>query len=661
MSGIKDQERIEALRKRLYERGKPEIAPTKHTLSDVKEKVKTSWDAMPKPKLPKAVIPQGSKTTTPPIAEGISQEEISEEKNLSTMAPKKKKRAYRAKILLAGIGFFVLSMVLSSLFLLFGNNSISAENITISVTGPFTIGGGEVLPLQVGITNDNAVAIESATLIVEYPRGTLSATDERTELYTEHLALDTVASGETINVPLRALVFGEENDEKNIKVSIEYRVQGSNATFFKEADPLRFKISSSPVTIRVAALKKVSSGQETDLKVVITSNSPTALSEVLVKAEYPLGFDFTSSKPSPVGSQNIWLIKDLEPEESQTITITGVVVGKETDEYAINFSVGVPNERDQQTLASVFVTAQTQFEIEHPFIDINLEVDGTTGEDVVLEAGEHTGASIEIKNTLSDTVYDMVVEVQLGGNALSDLDIGPPNGFYDSVNNKIIWDVSNAPSLQEVRPGQKIRLSFGLEPSSEALRTPQITLNVNVKARRVSESDVAEALLGTAQSVIKVVSSPHLRTTVGYNSDAFNDSGPVPPVAEQKTTYTVSLMIENGSNDISDAVITAVLPSYVTWLDQTSGTGRLSYDSAQRTLTWKVNSVDAYDAVFSSFQVAITPSKTQIGESPILLKEQNLKAQDRFTGTVVRSSAPAVSTEMSQEAGHPRDNGRVVE
>jgi len=648
MSGIKDQDRIEALRKRLYERGKPTVQHENHQLTGAKENTHTTWETPPKPK---AHIPE------PEVVQPL----VTESSNASPMAPKKQKRGYRLKLVLSGVLFFVLAVAISSAFLIFGNNSISAENITITVTGPFTVGGGETLPLQVGITNDNTVSIESATLIVEYPRGTLSATDERVELRTEHLALDQVASGETINVPLRALVFGEENDEKNIKVSIEYRVQGSNATFFKEAEPLRFKINSSPVSVRVTALRKVSSGQETDVELVITSNAPSVLPEVLVKAEYPLGFDFTSSEPNPFSAQNVWLIEDLEPEASQTIVIRGFVVGKETDEHAINFTVGVPSERDQQTLASVFATAQTEFEIEQPFLGIDLEIAGETSSTVVIEPGQQSGASIEIENTLDDTLYDIVVEVLLGGNALSDLDVGPPNGFYDSLNNKIIWDVSNAPELAELFPGKKLRLAFGIEPSTAVLRTPQITLDVNVRARRVSETEVSEMLLGTVKSLIKVASSPQIRTDVGFNNGVFSDSGPVPPIAEQKTQYSISFMVENGSNDIADAVTTATLPSYVTWLEQTSGAGDITFDPTRRIVTWSTGSVDANAAAFGSFQVSLLPSKSQIGSTPTLLGEQRMKATDLFTGTTVRSVNSAITTEMSTEAGHPKDNGRVIE
>lgn len=667
MSGIKDQDRIQALRKRLYERGRATETSAKHTLSDTEHDVARSWSDRPKQKID-AIKKMAQKHVQKTAAQNTSQHTPTAEVTSAptptqeiTMAPQKKKRGYRLKLLLAGFVFFVLAVGVSSTILFIGKPTISGENITVAVTAPFTIGGGEVLPVQVGITNDNTVPIESATLIVEYPLGTQSSNESHNDLFVERLTLDTVASGQTVNVPLRAVVFGEENDEKEIKVSIEYRVRGSNATFFKEADPLRFKISSSPIVVRADALKKVSSGQETEVELTITSNAQNALSEVLVKAEYPIGFDFTKSTPEPDSAKNVWIIKNLEPEESKTITVTGVVIGKETDEYAIHFTIGVPNEQDPFTMASAFATAQTEFEIEQPFLDVVLEIGGTENGEVVVEPGQHSGASIEIQNTLDDTLYDIAVEVQLGGNALSDLDVGPPNGFYDSLNNKIVWDVTNAPDLRELQPGRKTRLSFGIEPSSTVKETPQITLNVNVKARRVSESQVAETLLGTAQTVVKVATEPVVRADIGFNSGIFSDRGSVPPHAEQKTTYSVSFMAENSTNNIGDTTVTATLPSYVSWLDTTSGAGTISYDAVHREVTWNAGDIDANAAAFASFQVEILPSKTQIGTAPVLVNEQRLKATDLFTGTVVRAVNPAITTEMSTETGQPKGNGRVVE
>lgn len=337
-----------------------------------------------------------------------------------SMATKKPKRKYRLYIILFGLVFFVVAVLTSSLLFIFGNTPISGENIAVSLNnGPFTIGGGETLTLQAGVTNQNAVPIESATLIVTYPHGTQSASEEGKELFIERLSLDTIAPGETLNIPLRAVVFGEENDERTVYAELEYRVAGSNSTFSKEAEPYSFKISSSPVVMKVDALYKVSSGQETDVVLTIASNAPNTLTDIIVKADYPAGFDFTSSEPEPISGQNTWLIKELKPESEETITITGIVVGDDTDEYTMLFSVGVPSENDRSSLASVFSTASTDFVIEQPFLDVKLLVDNDDSETVAVDSGESINVDIILKNTLPYTIYDGRVELHLSGNALS--------------------------------------------------------------------------------------------------------------------------------------------------------------------------------------------------------------------------------------------------
>lgn len=630
MSGIKDQDQIEELRRRLYERGNASFERGEHQLTDTKEDAPATWEKPPQPR-PQQIQHAHS---TPLNAD---------------MAPRQKKRNYRLKILFAGFAFFVLAMGISSLFLAFGRNSISGENITISATGPFTIGGGEELQMQVGITNGNTVPIESATLIVEYPDGTQSSTEEGKDLFTERLSLQTINQGETINIPLRARVFGEENQEKVVRASIEYRVQGSNATFFKEADPLRFKISSSPVIVRADTLKKISSGQETEVKLTIISNSPNPLSEVLVKAEYPTGFDFTKADPAPTHGQNMWLIEDLKPESEQTITVTGIVVGKETDEYAINFTVGVPNERDQQTLASIFATAQTQFQIEQPFLDIDVSIEGSSEPEVAAQPGQRSNVSIELTNSLDDTLYDIEIEVRLSGNAFSVHDVGPSSGYFDPVKNTITWNVANTPSLRQANPGETERLSFSIDPSKTVSRTPQINIELNAKARRVSESQVAEHLEGTASRIIKIITAPSVLAEAAHGNGVFVDRGPIPPVAGKETTYTVTLMVENGSNDITDAIVSASLPQYVEWLDETAGTGKISYNPTTRGIEWAAGDVDANTEAFASFQISLTPTELQVGSTPSIISEQRVRAVDRFTQTVVRDTNPSITTTLETE------------
>ena len=650
MSGIKDSENIKALRERLYERGNPPPKRKNHHLSHDMKQVPRDWQHDVR-----------QESTSEPIPDNAPKNSISESPPSSSprMSSSQPRKRYRNWFIGGGLGAFILSLLVASGFLLFGSNTISGANIQLSVSAPLTVAGGDVLPLQVGIQNNNDVPIETATLIVEYPPGTRADTKKQEPLFTERLSLEQIESGEVLNVPLRALVFGEENEEQSVVVSLEYRVAGSNALFFKEATPVAYRVGSAPLTIAIDAVEKISSGQTTDVVIDITSNSPTPLTNVVVRAEYPLGFQYQDASPTPTAGRNVWQFAEIAPNETVTITITGEVVGDTTESYALNFSVGTPSNQNVQSLTSVYAVAQTEFEIEDPFLDVQLTVAGFQDDEVVVEPGQSRSVNIDVRNTLPETIYDAVVEVLLSGNAISDLSIGPPNGFYDSADRIITWDISSDPTLEEMQPGDRFRSGFSFVPNSNTRETPQINMEVNVRARRVSEANAAESILGSDRTIVRVATIPTIQGDANYDIGAFSNSGPVPPVAEETTTYTISWLVQNGTNDLTNAEMVATVPTAVTWLATTDGAGSFSYEAEQRQIRWNVGDVAANATVIGSFQVSIRPSQSQIGIMPNLVDEQQLSATDTFTNTSVRSTSPAISTELSTEAGYSVGNGRV--
>jgi hypothetical protein len=567
---------------------------------------------------------------------------------------------FRARLLVAALFFFVASVGVSSLFMLFGGNSISGDNIAVDITGPFTVGGGEELALQVGITNQNPVPIESATLIVTYPRGTQSVDDSGRELFVERLPLDTIASNETINVPLRAVVFGEENEEHSVQVSVEYRVRGSNATFYRDAEPLTFKISSSPVVLRIDAVEKLASGQETDITLTVRSNAPNPLTNLLVEASYPSGFAYREASPRPVRSNNVWRIDSLEPEETYTITLRGALRGDTSDELVLSASVGVPGERDRFALASIFALTTTEFQIEEAFLDVAVLVDNARNTSATVPIGRQTGASVVIENTLGSIIYDGVVTLNFAGNALAGSDISVSDGFYNSNTNTIVWDISTNPDLESIEPGETKRFNFIIRPGNTSVNEPQIDLTAEVRARRVSERQAQEELLGSVDAAIKVETNLTLLAETGHGSGAFTDTGPVPPEVGEETTYTISLLVANAQNTATDVALTATLPPYVDWLDETAGAGSVTFNPTTRAVEWAVGSLTAGGEAAASFQVAITPSASQLGSEPQLTSTMQIRATDAFTGTTVRAEHSALTTALADDGAFGSDNGEVT-
>jgi hypothetical protein len=496
-------------------------------------------------------------------------------------------------------------------------------------------------------------------LIINYPAGTKSTDSPARDLYEERITLNRINAGEAINTPLKAVMYGEENEERQINATIEYRLVDSNGTFYKESDPLTFKISSSPVVIRVESIKKVSAGQEVTVVLTIQSNASTPLRDVLITANYPTNFDYSSAEPSPDFRESAWLIKELLPESSKKITIKGGIVGKQTEEFQMQFSAGAPQIDNQFMIGSVLANATADFVIEQPFIDVGISVNGITSEVATLPTGKDTVVEVSVQNTLDQTLYDMAVEVAVKGNILVRENVQVNKGIYDSVKDVIRFDPSGDKSLSAVAPGATKKFVFTLRPGDQK-STPSYSLTANAFARRVNESSATEQLVGTAKSEVKFTSSVAVARTIARGVPGFTDIGSIPPAPDTKTSYTVMLSASAGGNDVTGAVLTTSLPQYVSWENLSLGDGRLEFNPVSKELTWTVGEIKAGAKKSTTFQIALLPSQNQIGTTPAVIGAQRFRATDRFTNEVVRAEAPPASSELGLESGFEEQNGVVT-
>jgi hypothetical protein len=649
MSGIKDQENIEALRKRLYDRDFSATESTRHQLPKTEVDVSRGWATSAE-----RIVP-----ATPPVAVTPPPNRPPElDMKIEEVEQPPRKKSYRLIILLASVVCFIVVAIISSLYLFFGNNQISARNISINIEAPFSIAAGEQVPMQVSVSNQNSVPILSATLIINYPVGTKSNDAEARDLYEQRIPVDSIAAGEAINIPLNALLFGEENEDKEVRATVEYRVNGSNGTFFKEAEPVKIKINSSPLVVRVNAVERASSGQEIEVTLTVQSNTSVVQRNILITANYPNSFGFLRSEPAPSYGQNTWLISEIAAEGSQVIKLRGRISGVANEESELQFMAGTPRSDNQFVMSSTMTQAKTTYTIERPFIDVLVGVNGDNDGSAIVGAGKEANVVVRVTNTLDETIYDMRVEVSPKGNLIRDNLLSIQEGFYDSTNKTIRYEVAGRGDLAEVRPGESREFMFLVRPDINQ-QTAAFDVSTNVYARRVREAGAAEEIVGTAVAQAKYESQLALRAQAGRNDGTFADSGPIPPVANQETTYTLTFEVEAGANDLTAAVMTTSLPQHVTWLDKYGGEGTVEYNPVAKQIRWNIGAMTAKTSRQLQIQVSLLPSVTQVGTNPTLVGSQEIRATDRFTETTVRVNNTALTNVLSEEAGFPRDNGRV--
>lgn len=169
----------------------------------------------------------------------------------------------------------------------------------------------------------------------------------------------------------------------------------------------------------------------------------------------------------------------------------------------------------------------------------------------------------------------------------------------------------------------------------------------------------------------KVNSQLSVKSKVYYYEPApgiFN-TGPLPPKVNELTTYTVHWQITNGSNDLENVRVAAVLPQGISWsnyyINKVSNS-QVYYNERTKEVIWEIQKVPAgvgsvlsvYELIF---QIGLRPSINQIGESPVLINESLAEGKDTFTQLILKDFALSVSTMIPDDPKAAYNYSRVVE
>lgn len=575
------------------------------------------------------------------------------------------------KILLGALIFFVLASGFAVYRFWGGSNIVSGDNIEITLKGPVSVAGGEVLPLEVDIRNNNSVPLKVVDLQITFPDGSRDAENISKELkrYTE--ILGDMEVGATKTKLIKAVLFGEENSRKNINVSVEYRVAGSNAIFSKEKD-FPILISSSPVNIIVKGITEANSNQNIDYEIEVVSNSVSTMKDLSLRVDYPFGFEYKSSTPKPYLDNNIWNIGDLAPGDKRTIKLSGNITGQDGEERVFKFTVGNPSSFNEREIETPFIYTASSIFIRKPFVALSLAIDGSLNKEIVVEGGRTVRGDLVWTNNLPNQIYDISVELKFRGDILDKNSVSSQKGFYRSIDNTIIFSSENNSSLLSLSPGQSGEASFDFSSFSSISRTgsafinPEIYIDVLVKGKRIQGLSVPEELLFSDSKHIKVSSDISLLSRGFYYIGPFSNTGPIPPIAESETTYTVTWTITNTSNTVTGTKVSATIPSYVKWNNLfIPGTEKISFNPLGGEIVWDVGEVKAgagntLPIREVSFQISFTPSLSQVGTSPMLLSDARVTGTDSFTKTEIGETKVLINTDLKFDPNFPSEGGKVV-
>ncbi len=573
------------------------------------------------------------------------------------------------KFFVGALIFLVIGVVYAFTMLYFGGNTVSTERVKITITGSAFTAGGEELPIDITVKNQNSVSIDSADLVIEYPRG--SDTTDAGDYERKRINLKSLSPGEEISEHISVILYGEQGTTKDIRARLEYTVRGSASTFVKE-EVYPIQINTAPLVLSVDAPSQSVSNQDYTLKVKAAVASTHLGKNTIVEVDYPPGFTFTEATPKPTVNNNIFPITKTDVGSENIITIKGRLIGVNSDKKAFRISAGEQDSKDQTKIAVVYNSTVSEVTLGKPFIDAHLTVNGVDQESYTINAVDKVETKIEWANNLPSEVDNLEIRAKLSGNALNKTSIAS-NGFYDSNTDSVVWDKNSIASFASVQPGAHGTLSLRfaslplLASSNSVIADPTITIDISVKGSQPDQGVAVKEVTSNDRKNFKVNTDLRLDAATLYSQGPIQNTGPIPPKAGVETTYTLQWKITNTSNKVSKAEVRATLPVNVVFgkLDPASNEN-LTYNDTTREVIWSVGNISrgagfVGNAKSVAFQVKFTPSTSQVATTPALLNDATFTATDLFTNTSIQKTSPKLTTSIVGDPSFPPNGSRVVQ
>ncbi len=564
--------------------------------------------------------------------------------------------------------FFTATVLIAGFIFMGGTNFISSKNVDVSVVGPTSISAGEMLELGVTIKNTNNSDLELVNFSVQYPPGSRDSEDTGQSLTFTKDKLGVVRAGDEVVRNVRLVLIGSTGEVKKIKFSVEYKVKGSNATFYKDK-LYEITIGNAPLSLSIESPSTITSGDTFITMVTLTLNSIDVFKNVMLRAEYPYGYSVLSTAPEAIADNNIWTLGDFSPGTKKTVQIRGRLVGENQEERTFRFYVGVSDNGSlSPDFKSIIVSAQNTIAIARPSLGLSVSLNGESAPIYVAPAARDISASVRFQNNLPEKIINPRLELRFSGSALDQSSVrAQNNGFYDSGNNRIVWNLLNAAGVPELSPGEGglVNFSFSSLPQT-ALAGVNRDISLVLSLSAIPAGGGSKTVTVSESRVVKISSQVNFSSKAFYSIGPFKNSGPIPPKVETETTYSVVWNVGNTMEDINDARVTARLGQGVKWLAAQSALSEdISYNTESNTVIWELSKLSSGSGFSSSgrevaFQVGLTPSLSQIGIAPVLVTGATFFGYDDAVGKTVTVTNAPLTTRLTSDPAFIQGDDIVV-
>jgi hypothetical protein len=431
-------------------------------------------------------------------------------------------------------------------------------------------------------------------------------------------------------------------------------------------------LRNSPVRMSVSLPEKTFLGGQVSFDVVINSDVVTTVPDAVLQMQYPVGFRFARSNPTPDRSTNTWKLGNLTPGFTKTITITGTLTGILQDQKLFTARIGTSVATDPLTIKNIYSSTTAQTALYEPFLSVGIIPNATLlNSDYIITPGTDTDVRVVWKNTLGIPLEHAKITVYLSGNAFVPEQVKPGSGFYDKSAGTITWTESENQNLRLIGTNASGEMSFGFStniPDTLFIQAgKQYSLEAYASIDAIDQAGATLSVADTAHQFMRFSSQANLTASASYKNPSIKNTGPITPTVGTETTYAINWKISNTTNPLTKTKVTATLPLWANWksvIVPLSENNNLVYNNTTREITWNIGDVARGTGYGTTnpkqvvFQVGVKPVDSQIGNVITIIGDSVLSAVDSETQTTITVTQKPITTKLLNEV--QSGNGAVV-
>lgn len=546
--------------------------------------------------------------------------------------------------------YFFVSKFLGSAF--------SEDRVIVDIEGPESVNSNELAAYVIKYRNNNRASLKNAVLFLNYSSNFQPEQSPGLEIINSgnsRVNLGKIGSYDAGQTEIKGKFYAPRNHIIYIKVTMEYVPSNFNSIFHSEKQ-IGVNVRTSPFNLEINAPLEAADGNEVEYIVDYKNMSATELVDISLKAEFPPGFEYISAEPKPNENNNFWYLGNISANQGGKIKVKGLVKGTFNEGKVIRFLAGSSSNGGQFV---IYTEAEKVTKmIASPFF-ISQKVKDS--DDHAVNIGQDVNYTISYRNNSNIGIRDAIVTFEMQSRVLDYAKINLEKGHYDGKRNIITWKAVDYPQLANVASGAGGEISFSIPimaripVNNESDKNFTITTIAKIDSPDVPSAIGANKIISTNTLTLKLNTKIFLETAAYYKDANMQNTGPLPPVAGEETTYTIRWRILNVVNDAAGAKIVSSLPNGIRWTGKFFPESEsLSFNERTNQLIWNIGRIPAGTGIINpkrevGFQIGVNPQINQDANDIVLLNKSILMATDLFTSRELKAESERIEGKQVKE------------